>query len=77
MSIESINRRLNKLDAVQPAETPRRIAAQHIGHEKIEVAIAVDIREIHPHRKMTRMPHRQIRHRAKIPLPIVQPNAVG
>ena len=33
MSIESINRRLDKLDALQPAETPRRVIRLIVGED--------------------------------------------
>ena len=52
------------------------LAAQHLDNEKIEVPIAVDIREIHAHGSKGLLAHRQPGQQTEMTGAIVKPEAI-
>ena len=53
-----------------------RVPAQHVQHQKIQVPVPVDVREIHAHRVFAGVAQGQPGQRPKHPLAIVDPDPV-
>ena len=52
------------------------VAAEHIDDEEVNVAVAIDVREIDPHRKGARVAQCKTRQSAEFPPAVIDPDAV-
>ena len=52
------------------------VAAEHINDEEVNIAVAIDVREIDPHRKRARVAQCKPRQSAEFSLTVIDPDAV-
>ena len=66
----------DRLFLVEMHEPPRLLPGQHVQHQHVVVAVAVDIGKVDAHRGAAGVAHGQPRHCAEAPAPVIDPEPV-
>jgi len=56
--------------------TRRERGAHHVGREEIDMAVTIDVGEIHRHARVARLSYRQRRRQPEIPASVIDPDLI-